>query len=263
MGSTAAICQAYLNITGKNKVGNLALLVGEYYNFLDFNHKTPSSPFSSFCVLFSAMFLAFVFRDYERAATIIDEYRPLLSSMKGTYHYTLHYFYDGLISIFMLQMGKNNSKWMILALDSLEKLRKWHTQCPANFSSKYFLLEAEMANVKDDEQKSINLFAETISLAKSHKMLFEEALVFERAGLFYLKFGNDEKSIDMLNNACELYEAWGSSPKAQQIRNLHPEVKLKETSTIHSLPTIDELENVIVRNRPSEASCVSDLSSKH
>merc|ERR1712151_1200095 len=127
--STAAICQAYLNIKGQNKVGNPAVLVGEFYNFD--NHVMTLSPFSSFRVLFSAMFISFIFRDYERAASIIVRYRPLIPSMKGTFQYALHYFYDGLISMFMIQMGKKDSKWMVYALDSLTKLKKWHRQCHA------------------------------------------------------------------------------------------------------------------------------------
>ena len=257
--STAAICQAYLNIKGENKVGNPAVLVGEFYNFLHFNHETTPSPFSSFCVLFSAMFLAFIFRDYERAASIIARYRPLISSMKGTFQYTLHYFYDGLISIFMLQMGKEDSKWMILALDSLKKLKKWHLQCPANFSSKYFLLEAEMAKAKNEEQKSMNMFSEAIRLAKANEFLFEESLAYERAGLFYSSLGDKEESIGMLTNACKLYKTWGSSPKVEQIHNLHPEVKSVDTSTCHDLSTPEEASNFFVINRSARATIISDL----
>jgi len=256
--STAAICQAYLNITGESNVDNPALLIGKFFNFVHYDDVT-RSPVSSFRVLFSAMFIAFIFRDYEHAASIIDRYRPLIPSMKGTFQYALHYFYDGLISTFMVQMGKEYSKWMALAQDSLEKLRIWHEFCPANFSSKYFLLEAEIANAKNDEPKSIKMFKEAMKLAKAHNVLFEEALVCERAGLFYLKAGYGEKSIGMFNNACELYEVWGSSPKVQQIHNLHPGVKLMETATSHELSAIDESENVIVVKRAPEASYISDL----
>jgi len=74
-----------------------------------------------------------------------------------------------------------------------------------------------------------------------------------------LDAGYDEESINMLSNACELYKTWGSSPKVEQIHNLHPKVNPVETSASHFLSMSEESVDTILINRAAGATIISDL----
>merc|ERR1712150_276008 len=88
----------------------------------------------------------------------------------------------------------------------LKIMQQWSQNCPENFIGKQFLLEAELAALRDDQPEAKSKYYLAIIQSRDAELLMQEALANELAGKFYLKTGNPNKAIGLFEEARRLYE---------------------------------------------------------
>ena len=103
--------------------------------------------------------------------------------------------------------------------DIIKKFRYWSDHCPNNFEYCLYLLEAELATLKNQWEMAKLLYIAAIQSAKDNKNTQILAMASEGYAKYYLKKGNTEKYIEKLSIAKGHYENWGAMAKAQQIED--------------------------------------------
>ncbi|MDX2471579.1 MAG: AAA family ATPase [SAR324 cluster bacterium] len=153
-----------------------------------------------------------------------------------------HYFYYSLILLanypdFSLEEKKRS--WEILK-NNRDRLKKLSKACPINFLEKYYLVAAEMAVVTGNVLEAMNLFEEAISAVQNNQFVQNEALIFERAGLYFLSKKKKTIAKAYLREAYYSYVKWGASAKVWDMESKFPsllkvEQRLQFTSNDHAL----------------------------
>ncbi|NEU10388.1 AAA family ATPase [Flavihumibacter sp. R14] len=105
-----------------------------------------------------------------------------------------------------------------LAMDSLQIMRRWAAMCPANFQHKALFLEAFLAGVEGDADKSELLFAEAGKLAVTGGFLNDIAQINE-CRLILQKSRNE--ILTALKSTLDSYQNWGAYGKVEYLRKLY------------------------------------------
>ncbi len=135
-----------------------------------------------------------------------------------------HYFYYSLILLanypdFSLEEKKRS--WEILK-NNRDRLQKLSEACPINFLEKYYLVAAEMAVVTGNVLEAMNLFEDAISAVQNNHFVQNEALIFERAGLYFLSKKKKTIAKAYLRESYYSYVKWGASAKVWDMESKFP-----------------------------------------
>ncbi len=104
-----------------------------------------------------------------------------------------------------------------------------------NHQHKYYLVEAELARVKDKDIKAIKLYDKAIALAKKNEYISDEAIANEVAARFYLSRGMVKSAISYMQESRYCYYRWGAYAKVKDLDTRYPQL-LKTTSTDRKKP---------------------------
>jgi len=213
--------QAVLNLCAKSE-DDPGYLFGEVFDYRKCTkEKENISDYAR--SLINCLVIAYFFHKHEMASKWADTCRPLSKSLFGCYFYPIYTFYDGLVAVTLAKTEKEDYKWKNIVNESMTKLKKW-SENSENYRNKLCLLEAEMSALDHDNCKAFKLFDDAIALSKKNKFLNEEALAYERAGIFHLGMKCTEKASHLLSQSYDKYLEWGAIAKANQLKGLHPDL---------------------------------------
>ena len=155
---------------------------------------------------------AVVFRDMEEARRIaslviekVNEERLLFN------HINIGYF----TSISHCYHARNGGldTHMIKARGIRDRLEKLIHHSRWNFESKYLLIKAECHYTDGEIDKAAESYGASVTAAKQHKFVHEEALGCELAGYFYKEQGDEIKAQQLFKQANSAYVKWGANSK--------------------------------------------------
>lgn len=90
-------------------------------------------------------------------------------------------------------------------------MKLWAEQgSPWNFQQKYTLLRAEELYCSCNMAAANQTYINAIALARSHKVINDEALASELAAKFFYDMGDMQSSIEYFRLAHEKYGEWGA-----------------------------------------------------
>ena len=111
-------------------------------------------------------------------------------------------------------------------LEEFDGLLKWLSaraaDAPENFLHLQRWLEAERAWMADSVWAAGIAFEAATAESTQHSRPWHRALVHERAALFHLSEGMEQRALPLMLHACETYEAWGAVAKVKELRRTHP-----------------------------------------
>ena len=89
-----------------------------------------------------------------------------------------------------------------------------------NFRHKLELLEAEQYGITACHNRAVvsHAYDTAITSARNAKFIHEQGLACEKAGFYYKRMKDAEKSLKYFNQARECYEEWGSTMKVEFIQ---------------------------------------------
>ena len=129
--------------------------------------------------------------------------------IRSSYMYPFFLFYDGLVSLAVAR-ERNQCKVMTdHAEETITLLTKKSEIFPANYLNKVYLLRAERAVTLGNYSEVMELYNKAISLSKKYGFQHEEALAFERAGMFLLQRNDVDEAYQSLLQSYYSYEVWG------------------------------------------------------
>ena len=153
--------------------------------------------------------------------------------------------------------GKDNL--IEIATKNIAKLKNFSQYAPENYTNKVILLEAELAVVRDDMQKAKACFKDAITSSKKHGFIHEEALAYEREGLFFLETDSLDAAKISLRNAYLCYERWGAIALSKALIKNHPAVF--DTKTMLALKPDSPIDLQIDKDADCSVSVLTEIPS--
>lgn len=107
----------------------------------------------------------------------------------------------------------------------------WMNSCEANYSHKYFLIEAEKARVLGKQSDDVlELYEQAIVAARKYEFIQHEALANELCAKYWLSKHKEKIATLYLQEAYHLYNRWGATAKVQQLKNTYPSLLINLTT---------------------------------
>jgi histidine kinase len=159
--------------------------------------------------------------------------RRYLESVQGSSLYTIFFFYESLAIAAVLKNKTDKAALLKAMKKNLKQLKKFETLCPENFTQKYMLVEAEYMHCSGQSERARGRFDRSIRAAIKNRMVHDEALAYERAGLYYLELKEENVARFYLQNAQSAYQRWGADAKVKQMRAVYGELLAKEGKGEH------------------------------
>lgn len=104
-----------------------------------------------------------------------------------------------------------------------DKLRNWAGHCPANFSHKYLLVDAEMARIEGRDEGAITLYERAISAAAESGYTADKAIACELAARFHQDMGRSLIAKTYFEEARYQYSKWGATAKVELMEKKYPQ----------------------------------------
>ncbi|PAB55761.1 hypothetical protein CCE28_21585 [Anaeromicrobium sediminis] len=241
--------QLVLNMQGKSK--NSVKLIGE---MCDENEILPvvshiGDMIGMVFIFLSKTILYYHFGEYALAVETSKKAEENLAGVAGMVDIAMVYYFDSLSRLATYSAVSNNEKDEILikVSENQSKMKIWAKYAPMNFLQKFYLVEAERLRVTGRNYEAIEYYEKSISLAKEHEYINDEALANELAAEFWLNENKYRYAKWHFKEAYSGYKFWGAEAKVKDIENKYLEifhekfeVNTKDTqSTITALELVD------------------------
>jgi tetratricopeptide (TPR) repeat protein len=164
------------------------------------------------------------FGDRDLAYYHIRRAAPYIDSVRGMSAYPYFKFYIALITAACydrphLPQGKQHR----LMKSVLRYFRGLAIQCPANYSNKFAILQAEWYRITGNHGAAIAAYDQAILLSTRYGIQSELGLANLLAGEFQLANRQLESARHYLSQACQVYQSWGAKAKVDQLKQRYPQ----------------------------------------
>mmetsp|Transcript_5487 Transcript_5487/g.15949 ORF Transcript_5487/g.15949 Transcript_5487/m.15949 type:complete len:361 (+) Transcript_5487:638-1720(+) len=216
----APIRQTSLNLLGRS--ANPVKLIGEEMDedcLLRSAEENSDELIYSMINLFR-MWLAYLFKEYELAADMIEKNRDHYGKESKLARFDpvcTYAFYSGLTAL-VLARKEGKSKWLGTIEKATRRMEVLTASCAWNCQHKLDLMRAEFAYLEGNKSQAAGLYASAVELAAKHHFIHDHALALELAGTFYLENGDDNAASGLLKEAHACYVKWGAHSKAAHLK---------------------------------------------
>jgi predicted ATPase/serine phosphatase RsbU (regulator of sigma subunit) len=171
-------------------------------------------------------YLCYLYGDYEGCIGFAAEGNNYLDSISGMPYYKEYFYYQALALLGALPAAgkKQSNVYLRIVKNNLKKIRKWAIQCPENCLHKQFFIEAEINAVSGRKDIAMKLYDSAVETAHRNGFINEEAMILERASVFYDQEGMEKVSSVYLKEAFSAYKIWGAGAKLRQLFEKHPDI---------------------------------------
>jgi hypothetical protein len=170
------------------------------------------------------LILAYVFKDYQGAASRTKGIDPLLAP--PYLHPTLSSFITfctlSLLAIYNNRQGLARRRILSTARRTIERLKRFSCYTPENCLGKLYFLQAELAAVQGKYQHARCMYASAVGVLSEVNDKMMHAIACERSGLFLSSLGDEAASRRYFRKAYEGYIDWGATAKAEQLKKDMP-----------------------------------------
>jgi len=218
--------QAVLNLMGKSQ--DPLRLTGEAYD----DERTLPLLFEAneraiiLATFFQKLFLCYLFHDYRQAIEHCKVAEQHLDGAVGTVLVPLTTFYGSLARLAVFEESDPETKRALLkeVVDGQKKLKRWSKNAPSNYLQKFHLVEGDLCRVLNRDQDAVEHYDKAIRLAAENDFIQDEALAYERAGMFYISRKQTVAAKAFLEEARYRYLKWGALAKVKHIEGTYPEL---------------------------------------
>lgn len=164
-------------------------------------------------------FLALTFNQDETAWKYCVKEKHYLVPVKGTITEMLFYFYENMCITALYGTRNTEEKTALRKIlkKNLKLFKHLVELSEINYKHRYELLLAEYSNVTGDTDQAVKYYSEAIKTARLNKFIHDEALAWERTGMYYRSLNQLEVAQFYLSNAYKTYAKWGADAKLGQM----------------------------------------------
>ncbi len=237
--------QAIINLS--DEVANPWILKGEVYDEEEMIpvHHSENFPIATHNIHLLKSYMALLFYQYELAESELVAASEFNEAAAASFFVPL---YDYLYVMVQCNLEGKAKK----VKSTLKRLKTYAENAPFNYGVYYELAKAELAKSTGKISDARVIFDDAIYMARKAGNLHEEALGWERAGIFYLGIDREDKASSCFQYSYDLYLRWGAKSKANHLLEKHGNtIRMARTislggntSEIRSAETIDLLSTV-------------------
>ncbi|MBD2059643.1 AAA family ATPase, partial [Oculatella sp. FACHB-28] len=134
-------------------------------------------------------------------------------------------FYHSLVLLSLSPDASNSEKaaWLNCVNANQEKMQKWAEHAPMNYLHKFYLVEAEKAQVSGQFLEAEEFYERAIAGAAENEYIQEEALAYELAAKHYLARGREKIAQTYMKEAHYCYDRWGATAKVKDLETRYPQ----------------------------------------
>ena len=165
------------------------------------------------------LMVSYLFGEYEEAIKFSDILNENLNNFRSLYLVYVFYFYDSLSRLAIYKQSSKIEQKKILkrVAENQKKLSVSVKFAHKNSAHKYYLVQAELCRIKEENLEARDFYDKAINLAAKNRFVSEEAIACELAGKFYLTSNNNHLYQYYTDKAQALYSQWGADTKASQL----------------------------------------------
>jgi len=222
--------QGILNLMGYSQ--DPIQLMGDIYNEVEMLPKyfEVGEYGSLFHLFFLKVFLCYRFQAFQQAFEHLAKLEQFLVVGEGTALAASAYFYASLTRLAIWAEAAEEREQLLQKIAAnQQKMNLWATHAPANYLSKFYLVEAEWARVLGKDGEAREYYDQAIALAQENKNLNEEALAYELAARFYLERGQSRLARYYMRDAHYAYQRWGAAAKVKDLETRYPQLLPQES----------------------------------
>jgi predicted ATPase/serine phosphatase RsbU (regulator of sigma subunit)/tRNA A-37 threonylcarbamoyl transferase component Bud32 len=220
--------QAIANLRGKSS--EPCQLAGELFNEAEeLAELEQNKDFAAvFLVYLNKQMLCYYLGDTIEAIKWSEKAKSHILEVPGHYWLQLNQLYDSLSRVQEYRSANKSQqkKYLKQINNNQAKLIKSANQAPNNHLHKYYLVEAEKAQILGQPAEAMEYYSKSIKGAKENEFLQEEALANELAGQFYLNIGYEKIARVYLQEARYLYNKWGARVKVDDLDAKYAQLNL-------------------------------------
>lgn len=165
---------------------------------------------------FQQTYLSFILNDYESMKATAENHFNAEVTYQGWSLMSInifHVFVLGLVS-FRLYRETKEDLWLGRGRKFNATMKSWNKQgCLWTFENKMYLMEAEENFCTMNFDNARKYYDMSISSAKTHKAVHEEAMAYEFAASFYFSIKEFSTSLEYYTIAHQKYHEWGAVHK--------------------------------------------------
>jgi predicted ATPase/class 3 adenylate cyclase len=197
------------------------VLSGEIFNEseMDIAEVTKSNEIYFQNLYLQKLHLALIFNLEATGKKYITFAEKYQQSVKGTTLYPLFYFYRSLLITDIAPNSPAKKSVLKQVEKDIKHIRKYEKYCPADYSHKIFLLEAEYKYLEGDNEEAKILYDKALKAATQINITGDLAYIWERAGRFFVNTKQDLLANFYLQNAYRVYKRWGAQAKLKQMES--------------------------------------------
>jgi len=163
--------------------------------------------------------LALIFNLNDNAGKYVALAEKYQESVKGTTLYPLLYFYRALQITDVVPDSASKKLILKQVRKEINALKKYEKYCPADYSHKIFLLEAEYQYLGGNNEEAKILYDKALKAATQSNITSDLAYTWERAGRFFSNTKQDLLANFYLQNSYRIYKRWGALAKLKQMES--------------------------------------------
>jgi len=225
--------QAILNLLGRSK--NPSRLRGDAYNeeqWLPLAIQA-NDRLGIHLLYLNKLILCYLFGEEHQAIQNAVRAEQYLDGVTAMVVVPVFHFYDSLAHLGVFADASNSEKQALLdrVNTNQEKLQKWAHHAPMNHLHKFYLVEAEKAQVLDQFLEAEEFYERAIAGAAENEYIQEEALAYELAATFYLERGRLKIAQTYMKEAHYAYTRWGALAKVEALEAKYPQLLPKSSAT--------------------------------
>lgn len=182
----------------------------------------------------------YLFGSYRDALAIsLPENQDPTELDEGIFHEAVYVQFN-LLTLLAIQLDHDVSltphqqQWFV---DNLSRVDTWFHLNPDTFAPGYWLIQAEYASVNGDDNNAVCYLEKAMNAAETSQSALWQGITQERAGKQRLRRGQVKLGCVYLEQAADVYRAWGAVVKAQDCEQLQrASLPLQNDSGLQSRP---------------------------
>jgi predicted ATPase len=167
--------------------------------------------------------LSLVFNQNETAWKFSCLAKLHLIPVKGSITEMLFFYYENLCitPIFHQSSASEQRALLKICKKNIKLIGGLVKYSEVNFQHRYEFMKAEYEALRGNFDLSVKSFTYAIRYARVHKYIQDEALIWERAGVYFKSKQQPEAAQFYLSNAYKAYEKWGAKAKLSQMKEIY------------------------------------------
>jgi predicted ATPase len=210
------------------------------FDLADDNLFQQESVMTEFNIPFTNIQRTFFFNEFENVKAVQKAITRRSHLVPPSFKIIAITFMAGLAALVEARRGMDARKNKRFAKKVIAKFRDTYSvNSPHNCLGMQFLLEAELAAVRGDNERARSSYAAAIAMAEANELLYMRGQAYERTARHLFTLGERNEAFDYFIKTIEAYTKWGAHRKVQALE-LQLELDYKISRPCFSPPSSDD-----------------------